>query len=257
MLTTFLGFDLGKDYFEPVVYGNNTCYMVQGYYPKAELEAWLPANMTIPDDATMQANYDYEPIEGQHPFMLQFCHCAHIHDKFTMKDLPEQEELMFLFPVTFTGPDGKGHLMSYSPVLYLNSSIGVIGGLYYGLRKEYNPSMRIDVPSDHEKAWSVPNIIKGTFKWEEPVVKEEGMPQFFVRTWTNPVVSISYPPFPRPHFYQAAVYPVGDVFKTTEDWEWDYRGSTLKSGENTSSVYAAYWFTMSWPMNYEQITSRD
>ena len=144
LATSLLGFDLVKeDPFAPVVYGNNTCYLAQGYYPKEELTAILPANMTIPDDSLMEEKYGTVTIEGQHPFLLSFCHGAGIHDKFTKKDVPEQEELMPVFPVIYTGPDGAETLMSYSSVLYLNSSMGEIGGLYYGLRKEYKPFMKI------------------------------------------------------------------------------------------------------------------
>ena len=164
LITSLFGFDLGKvDPFAPVVYGNNTCYMAQGYYPKEELMAILPANMTIPDDSLMEEKYKSATVDGKHPFMLSFCHGAGIHDKFTGLDVPEQEELMFVFPVIYTGPDGAETLMSYTPVLYLNSSMGVAGGLYYGLRKEYKPLMKIHV-TDTTKSWKVGKIISASFE---------------------------------------------------------------------------------------------
>ena len=76
-----------------------------------------------------------------HPFLLSFCHGAQIHDTITKVNVPEQEELMFVFPVTYEHDDGVKHLVSYIPVLYLNSTIGVIGGLTFGMRKEYKPKM--------------------------------------------------------------------------------------------------------------------
>ena len=78
-------------------------------------------------------------IDGMHPFMLSFCHGADIHDVFTGIDVPEQEELMFVFPVYY-----KEQVCSFIPVLYLDSLMGVVGGLYYGLRKEYHPEMQVE-----------------------------------------------------------------------------------------------------------------
>lgn len=124
--------------FDPIVVGNNTCYMATGYYPKDALENILPDKMTIPSDTDMKTLYpDTELVDGQHPFMLSFCHGAFVHDIITHKNVPQQEELMFVFPVMYDGL----HMCSYPPVLYLNSSEGVVGGLYYGLRKEYHPEM--------------------------------------------------------------------------------------------------------------------
>lgn len=76
--------------FDPIVEGNNTCYMATGYYPKDELTPILPELMTIPSDAQMSALYpDTELISGQHPFMLSFCHGAYVHDIYTKKDVPQ------------------------------------------------------------------------------------------------------------------------------------------------------------------------
>ena len=124
--------------FDPIVEGNNTCYMATGYYPKEELTSILPNLMTIPSDEQMSAHYpDVELKDGFLPFMLSFCHGAYVHDVYTKHNVPQQEELMFVIPVLY---DDK-HMMSYPPVLYLNSSEGVVGGLYYGLRKEYHSEM--------------------------------------------------------------------------------------------------------------------
>ena len=51
--------------FDPVVTGNNSCYMAQGYYPISDLQAILPDEMTIPDQDVMKANYpETTMIEG-------------------------------------------------------------------------------------------------------------------------------------------------------------------------------------------------
>lgn len=87
---------------DPIVYGNNTCYMSTAYFPTTDLEAMLPESMTIPDEATMAKYYpDAVPQAGMHPFMMSFCHGSGIHDKFTKINVPSQEELMFVFPVMY------------------------------------------------------------------------------------------------------------------------------------------------------------
>ena len=90
--------------------------------------------------------------------MLSFCHGSKIHDVFTKIDVPQQEELMFVFPVMYNNTK----LCSYVPVLYLDSALGVAGGLYYGLRKEYHPEMKHN-ETDHSKSWHIDKIIDASF----------------------------------------------------------------------------------------------
>ena len=229
--------------------------MAQGLYPKDELMKWLPDDMAIPDDSIMEEKYGATQVDGQHPFMLSFCHGRNIHDKFTKKNVPEQEELMFVFPVIYTGSDGKQTLMSYTPVLYLNSSMGVVGGLYYGLRKEWHPNMKIDIPDDHSKSWNIKNTIDASFVQIDPSEDIESLPQFMHQTFENPFVSISYPPFAQPYFYTCGLY-ANKVVMSSGTFEWDYKKSNIVSIEDTQMVYAEYWFWMSSPMSYEQITSK-
>ena len=145
--------------FDPIVVGNNTCYMAQGYYPTHELENILPDRMTIPSKDDMELLYpDTEIVEGYHPFMLSFCHGAYVHDIITKKNVPQQEELMFVFPIKYDGL----HMCSYPPVLYLNSSEGVAGGIYFGLRKEFHPEM-VTNQTNTTKEWHIKNIIDGSF----------------------------------------------------------------------------------------------
>ena len=59
---------------------------------------------------------------------------------------------MFVFPVMYEHDDSGKHLVSYIPVLYLNSTLGVIGGLTFGMRKEYKPSMVAD-EFENGKSW--------------------------------------------------------------------------------------------------------
>ena len=68
---------------------------------------------------------------------------------------------MFVFPVIYKNGDEE-NLCSYIPVLYLDSALGVAGGLYYGLRKEYHPEMTHEETSI-SKSWHIENIIDSSF----------------------------------------------------------------------------------------------
>mgnify|MGYP006111798073 CR=1 FL=1 len=124
-------------------------------------------------------------VPGHHPFMLSFCHGSKIHDIFTKIDVPEQEELMFVFPVMYNNTN----LCSYVPVLYLDSALGVMGGLYYGLRKEYHPEMKHN-QTEQSKLWHIEDIIDSAFVQTNTTLS--ALPQFIDQTFKNPFVSISY-----------------------------------------------------------------
>ena len=179
-------------------------------------------------------------IEGQHPFMLSFCHGADIHDVFTGINVPEQEELMFVFPVSY-----NDHFCSYIPVLYLDSLMGVVGGLYYGLRKEWHPEMKVEETED-SKSWHIRKIIDASFKQKDET--EPALPQFISQTFENPFITVSY--LDETYFYQAKVYE-SLVKESDVDYTWDYKGSELKNRDDTMSVYSEYHFTMSKPMSYK------
>jgi len=58
-------FDNPLNPFDPIVVGNNTCYMSTGYYPKEDLTKILPDLMTIPSDEQMHGLYpDTELVDG-------------------------------------------------------------------------------------------------------------------------------------------------------------------------------------------------
>lgn len=82
--------------------------------------------------------------------------------------------------------------------MYLDSWLGVIGGLYFGLRKEYKPSMTTNITAT-SKSWNVPNIIESAFVQEDKL--EDGLPTFIKQSFENPFVTISYPPFANTYFY--------------------------------------------------------
>ena len=65
---------------------------------------------------------------------------------------------MFVIPVIYNNK----YLCSYVPVLYLDSWLGVVGGLYYGLRKEYHPGMKTNI-TNTTKSWFIKDIIESSF----------------------------------------------------------------------------------------------
>ena len=154
---------------------------------------------------------------------------------------------MFVFPVEYTHTEGaESHLCSYIPVLYLDSFIGVTGGLYYGLRKEYHPEMVVNETDSH-KDWSIANIIDASF---DKVSDISEFPQFYSQSFQNPFVTISYLD-DKTWFYQAKVNTTLNK-SASEDFEWHYKEKAdIKSSDDTSSIYSEYTFTMSQPMNYK------
>ena len=147
---------------------------------------------------------------------------------------------MFVFPIMYKNE----HFSSYIPVLYLNSLVGVTGGLYYGLRKEYHPEMKVE-ETDDSKSWHIKNIIDASFQQETK--EESSLPQFITQTFDNPFVTISYIE-DNTFFYQAKVYE-SLVKDATGEYTWDYKDSILTNNKDTKSVYSEYSFTMSKPMD--------
>ena len=91
---------------DPILTGNNVSYMAVGYYPREELEKFLPRAMSIPSDKVMAEKYPtVKKIEGMHPFLLQGASGIDVHplnnnDK--PPSYPSYEEIMFYFPVIYT-----------------------------------------------------------------------------------------------------------------------------------------------------------
>ncbi len=234
--------------FEFFLEGNNDCYMMQAYFPKAILKEILPKDLELPKDVDMKLYYpETELKEGFHPFIASFCHGSDIHDVLTKQSVPEQEELMFLFPVVYTHDDGTKYMCSYSPVLYLDSRLGVAGGLYYGLRKEYRSDMEYGRPSETSKWWRIENILEASFKQKGEELSD--LPHFFKQILSTPFVTISYPqPIPRMVFYQSKVYPE-TVREADGLFRWNYKDAEISHENDVLSAYSKYFFTMSKPMN--------
>jgi len=231
---------------DPILTGNNASYMVTGYFPRAELERMLPPAMCIPPDEVMADKYPTaKKIPGMHPFMMMFSNCHHVHDVLTEIELRSYREHFPLFPVIYTQEDEE-HLCSYIPVMYLDYLIGVIGGLYLGLRKQFHPGM-VDVQGDASKSFRIKDVLDVSFR-RDPSSGGRSLDPFFTRTFENPTVTVSY--IGRTYFYTTRVIP-SKVLDTAHDYEWRYKGCVMKSSEDTVANYSEYCFTTSQAMRHD------
>lgn len=232
---------------DAILTGNNSSYMVIGHYPREALEKILPREMSMPPDELMAEKYPTaKQIDGMHPFMMMFSNCNNVHDVMTEMELRSYREHFPLFPVIYT--HGKEeHLCSYIPVMYLDYLLGVIGGLYLGLRKQFHPGMK-DVETDTSKSFVIKDTLDVSFRKSTTNGSRELDP-FFTQTFENPEVTVSY--LNQTWFYTTKVYPER-VLETSHDYEWCYRGSVIKNNENTFATYSEYSFTTSQAMRYEK-----
>jgi len=231
---------------DAILEGNNSSYIVAGHFPIKELEKILPRSMSIPSDEIMADKYPtMKKIEGVHPFMLMFSNCRNVHDVMTGIELRPYRELMFFIPVIYTHKDEE-RLCSYVPVLYLEYLIGVIGGLYLGLRKQFRPGMK-DIETDTSKSFVIKDIVDASFEKTSTVSSQELNP-FFVQMFENPTVTVSY--LNRTYFYTTKAHPT-NVFDTSPVYEWQYKGAVIKNNEDTFANYSEYRFTTSQAMRYE------
>ena len=152
---------------------------------------------------------------------------------------------MFFIPVIYTH-EKEEQLCSYIPVLYLDYLVGVIGGLYLGLRKEFHPKMK-DVETDTSKSFVIKDILDVSFHQTSTNSGQELDP-FFTQTFKKPTVTVSY--LNRTYFYTTRAYPT-KVLDASPVYKWYYKGAVIKNNENTFANYSEYSFTTSQAMRYE------
>jgi hypothetical protein len=231
---------------DPILTGQNQSYMVVGHYPKAELEKILPSAMSIPSDELMSEKYPTaKKLDGMHPFMMMFSNCHHVHDVMTEIELRSYREHFPLLPVLYTHGNEQ-RLCSYIPVMYLDYLLGVIGGLYLGLRKQFHPGMK-DVEADGSKSFVIANTLDVRFRKSSENATRELDP-FFTGIFEHPTVTVSY--INRTYFYTTKVHPT-KVLDTSHEIEWRYKGSVIKNSEDTIANYCEYVFTTSRAMSYD------
>ncbi len=215
--------------------GDNTSYVALGRFPTPELERILPKGMSVPSDAVMAERYPMlDRVEGTHPFVMMFSNCRDVHDVMTEIKLRPYRELMFFIPVTFTR-GSEERLCSYVPVLYLDYLIGVVGGLYLGLRKQFRPGMQ-DVETETTKHFTVGDVLDARFEKLETGSGSELHP-FFALTLDNPTVTLSY--FNRTRFYTTTV-EASKVVDAAPDFVWRFKGSEIRSDADTIACRVEY-----------------
>jgi hypothetical protein len=226
--------------------GNNSSYLVAGHFPTAELEKILPRKMSIPSDEIMAEKYPTaKQVDGMHPFTMMFSNCNHVHDVMTEWELRPYLEHFPLFPVIYTHK-GEEQLCSYIPLMYLDYLLGVIGGTYLGLRKQFHPGME-EINTDTSKAFKIKDTLDVSFS-KDPAGTEREIDPFFVQTFKNPAATISY--IGKTYFYSTTVTPT-KVLNTSHEVVWNYKGTTIKNSEHTSANYTEYEFTTSQAMGYD------
>ncbi len=231
---------------DAILAGNNVSNLAVGYYPREELAKILPPAMSIPSDEIMNEKYPtVKKVDGMHPFTMMFSNCHNVHDVMTEIELRSYREHFPLFPVIYKHGNEE-QLCSYIPVMYLDYLLGVMGGLYLGLRKQFHPGMK-DIETDTSKSFSIKNTLDVEFRKDETSEGRDFDP-FFVQTFVNPTVTISY--IGRTYFYTTTVFPER-VLDTSHEYEWHYKGSVIKSNEDTIANYCEYRFTTSEAMRYD------
>ena len=135
---------------------------------------------------------------------------------------------------------------TFIPVLCLDYFIGVVGGLYLGLRKQFHPKMK-DIETDTSKSFIIKGIIDARFE-KTSTDRTRELDPFFVEIFEHPTVTVSY--LNRTFFYTTRAYPT-KVLDASNTYEWHYKGSVIKSSENTFANYAEYNFTTSQAMRYK------
>jgi len=232
---------------DPFIAGKNNSYFVSGYFPTEELKKILPKTMTIPSDDMMAQEYPtIKKLNGMHPFMSIFSRCYHVHDVITQLELRPYLELLFYFPVIYSHK-GQEHLCSYLPLLYLDFLIGVLGGMFLGLRKEFHPRLKY-AETDTSNSFVIPDILSASFHKTSTESKQELDP-FFAQIFKKPTVTVSY--FKRAVLYTASVHPT-KVLDVSAVYEWNYKGAVIKNNEHSFANYCEYNFTTSWAMRYKK-----
>ncbi len=231
----------------PFLTGNNRSYLVVGYYPIDALKRVLPSAFSIPSDELMAEKYPtVKKVKGMHPFMLQFAHCHNVHDLLTNIKLRTYEEIQACFPVIYTHKGGEQQLCTHVQLMYLEYFMGVVGGMYFGLRKQFRPSMKVE-ETNTSRSWVIPKVVDASFEQTSTESSRELDP-FFAQAFINPTVCFSY--FGRYRFYTQKVYP-NKVLDSSPDYEWCYKGSVIKNNESTFANYSEYDFSVSQAMSYE------
>ena len=224
--------------FKPLVTGENSCIVAASHLPIKTLKNLLPPPLSPSAPKTLAHLFPNQNTpESSYPFMLSFCQGTNIKDIYTKIPLKTQQELMFIFPANY-----QGKTIAYLPFLYLDSIPGVLGGFYYGMRKEYHKNL-IREKSPHTLSWFLSGIIEASFSLGK-LLPSKPSENFFQRIFRLPFASYSY----RNNFvfYDAFVYPTKKRAILDSYYTWQDKDLDL-SGEDLKALYVAYTFALSHP----------
>lgn len=237
------------------VVGDNSCYMAVVWMNETKIRFMLPDSMALIPDNIRKEIFQVEKNlqnDDTYPILLSFCHGKNIHDVLSEINVPEQEEIMIVIPVMYNDQKSdKSHVCSFIPVLYLNSILGVIGGLSFGLRKQYHPSSGIggwfeviENAAGH-KTFHIKDVIKASFTHNTLSKEIIQMPKFISTLFEIPFVSVSY--FGSHVSYNAAIHSTTIRSADVEHLSWTYKNTVASTV--TDSVYVEYNFAMSHTTN--------
>mmetsp|Transcript_24356 Transcript_24356/g.41684 ORF Transcript_24356/g.41684 Transcript_24356/m.41684 type:complete len:306 (+) Transcript_24356:163-1080(+) len=246
----------------PLVVGDNICYMAIGYMEESKMQLLLPASLTlIPLNAREEMfglkSKRTQQDDHMYPILLSFCHGKDIHDIFSEVNVPEQEEIMIVIPALYKNKSsGNTHVCSFLPVLYLDSILGVLGGVVsYGMRKQYHPSsgiggwFEVAEEKNDNKMWHIKNVIHSNFTHQPSSKQMAQLPKFFSAVFRLPFITVSY--FGKYFSYHAEIQTKTIHKAVAKDLSWIYKGAAVTTAIN--SVYVEYTFAMSDALNAEEV----
>jgi hypothetical protein len=115
-----------------------------------------------------------------------------------------------------------------------------------GLRKEHHANLEY-TETDTSNSFRIENIIGANFS-QTSTEDTKGLDPFFARFFTNPTLTYSY--FNRADFFTTLLHPTR-VHETSAVYEWNYKGSVIKSDQHTFANFCEYSFTTSRAMRYD------
>jgi len=231
-------------------YISNHCVsnFVCGHYPKEELKKILPKNMSIPSDEVMAKEYPTaKPTKGMHPFLMIYSQVFDLCDVASGINWTPYREIYFYIPTIYTHNNGEEHLCSYGPVLYLDTLMGVIGGLLLGMRKQFHPKMKYD-QTDTSNYYIIKDFLNVSCHKTTTESSTELDP-FFDKIFKVPMLTYSY--FKKVNFHSVYL-SAKKVIDTSTIYSWNYKGNVIKNNENTFSCYNETRWSLSRAISYEK-----
>eukprot|EP00811_Abedinium_folium_P002510 NODE_12304_length_1233_cov_4.316456.p1 GENE.NODE_12304_length_1233_cov_4.316456~~NODE_12304_length_1233_cov_4.316456.p1 ORF type:complete len:265 (+),score=53.16 NODE_12304_length_1233_cov_4.316456:72-866(+) len=237
----------------PDVAGHNECYLRIYLISRTSAHSLLPPPLELPSPAAARraaAGYGAE-VEGAdfehwHPVTITFCEGSNIRDVITEFVIPPQEEVMVVVPVVY-----GGHEFNFLPGLFLNSSLGVLGGLNFGMRKHWY-SMAVE-RAEGQKRMSSAGLFNVSFRHDSN--KLPTTPDLVWRIWGGPLPSISMSYFGRLWCWHSELSEV-TTFQATATTSLQWHPLAVAEEEPRQAVFVSYDFRITSPVDCEHYLQR-